>query len=197
MVVFTDGKPDRKKYRQFKIKGFEGANDFASLNETLERRLVRGLRGDESFLPMPDLIIIDGGKGQLHAARDALFSLGCEDIPIVSLAKKQEEIFVPGKEESILLKVGSPEFRLVTGIRDEAHRFAITFHRKLREKRHHTGELDQIEGIGDTRKRMLLKFFGSVKRVREASLEELKTVKGLPDHVAEKVYEHFHGDSAS
>ena len=197
MVVFTDGKPDRKKYRQFKIKGFEGANDFASLNETLERRLVRGLRGDESFLPMPDLIIIDGGKGQLHAARDALFSLGCEDIPIVSLAKKQEEIFVPGKEESILLKVGSPEFRLVTGIRDEAHRFAITFHRKLREKRHHTGELDQITGIGDTRKRMLLKFFGSVKRVREASLEELKTVKGLPDHVAEKVYEHFHGDSAS
>ncbi|MDY3005016.1 MAG: excinuclease ABC subunit UvrC [Christensenella hongkongensis] len=197
MVVFTDGKPDRKKYRQFKIKGFEGANDFASLNETLERRLVRGLRGDESFLPMPDLIIIDGGKGQLHAARDALFSLGCEDIPIVSLAKKQEEIFVPGKEESILLKVGSPEFRLVTGIRDEAHRFAITFHRKLREKRHHTGELDQIEGIGDTRKRTLLKFFGSVKRVREASLEELKTVKGLPDHVAEKVYEHFHGDSAS
>lgn len=197
MVVFTDGKPDRKKYRQFKIKGFEGANDFASLNETLERRLVRGLRGDESFLPMPDLIIIDGGKGQLHAARDALFSLGCEDIPIVSLAKKQEEIFVPGKEESIILKVGSPEFRLVTGIRDEAHRFAITFHRKLREKRHHTGELDQIEGIGDTRKRMLLKFFGSVKRVREASLEELKTVKGLPDHVAEKVYEHFHGDSAS
>lgn len=197
MVVFTDGKPDRKKYRQFKIKGFEGANDFASLNETLERRLVRGLRGDESFLPMPDLIIIDGGKGQLHAARDALFSLGCEDIPIVSLAKKQEEIFVPGKEESILLKVGSPEFRLVTGIRDEAHRFAITFHRKLREKRHHTGELDQIEGIGDIRKRTLLKFFGSVKRVREASLEELKTVKGLPDHVAEKVYEHFHGGSAS
>lgn len=197
MVAFTDGKPDRKKYRQFKIKGFEGANDFASLNETLERRLVRGLRGDESFLPMPDLIIIDGGKGQLHAARDALFSLGCEDIPIVSLAKKQEEIFVPGKEESILLKVGSPEFRLVTGIRDEAHRFAITFHRKLREKRHHTGKLDQIEGIGDTRKRTLLKFFGSVKRVREASLEELKTVKGLPDHVAEKVYEYFHGDSAS
>ncbi len=197
MVVFTDGKPDRKKYRQFKIKGFEGANDFASLNETLERRLVRGLRGDESFLPMPDLIIIDGGKGQLHAARDALFSLGCEDIPIVSLAKKQEEIFVPEKEESILLKVGSPEFRLVTGIRDEAHRFAITFHRKLREKRHHTGELDQIEGIGDTRKRTLLKFFGSVKRVREASLEELKAVKGLPDHVAEKVYEHFHGDNAS
>ena len=104
---------------------------------------------------------------------------------------------MPGREESILLKVGSPEFRLVTGIRDEAHRFAITFHRKLREKRHHTGELDQIEGIGDTRKRTLLKFFGSVKRVREASLEELKTVKGLPDHVAEKVYEHFHGDSAS
>lgn len=192
MVVFTDGKPDRKKYRHFKIKGFEGANDFASMNETLERRLMRGIQGDESFLPMPDLIIIDGGKGQLSAARDALFALGCDDIPIVSLAKKQEEIFVPGKDESILLRVGSPEFRLVTGIRDEAHRFAITFHRKLREKRHHTGELDQIEGIGDTRKRTLLKAFGSVKRIKEAPLEDLKAVKGVPHSVAQTVYRHFH-----
>ncbi|MEG2189720.1 MAG: UvrB/UvrC motif-containing protein, partial [Christensenella sp.] len=137
MVVFTDGKPDRKQNRHFKIKSFEGADDFASLNEALTRRLLRGLHGDESFLPMPDLIIIDGGKGQLHAALDALYSLGCEGIPIVSLAKKQEEIFVPGSSESILLKVGSPEFRLVTGIRDEAHHFAISFHRALREKRHH------------------------------------------------------------
>ncbi|MEG0382557.1 MAG: excinuclease ABC subunit UvrC, partial [Christensenella sp.] len=155
MVVFTDGKPDRKQNRHFKIKSFEGADDFASLNEALTRRLLRGLHGDESFLPMPDLIIIDGGKGQLHAALDALYSLGCEGIPIVSLAKKQEEIFVPGSSESILLKVGSPEFRLVTGIRDEAHHFAISFHRALREKRHHTGELDKIEGIGATRKRAL------------------------------------------
>lgn len=192
MVVFTDGKPDRKKYRRFRIKSFEGADDFASLNEALTRRLLRGLQGDESFLPMPDLIIIDGGKGQLHAARDALFSLGCEEIPIVSLAKKQEEIFVPERDGSILLKVGSPEFRLVTGIRDEAHRFAITYHRNLREKRHHTGELDKIEGVGGNRKRALLKTFGSVKNVKAATLDELKTVKGVPGNVAEAVYRHFH-----
>lgn len=192
MVVFTDGKPDRKKYRRFRIKSFEGADDFASLNEALTRRLMRGLQGDEGFLPMPDLLIIDGGKGQLHAAQDALFSLGCEDIPIVSLAKKLEEIFVPGREESILLKVGSPEFRLVTGIRDEAHRFAITYHRSLREKRHHTGELDRIEGVGLNRKRALLKVFGSVKNVKAATFEELKTTKGVPENVAQAVYDHFH-----
>ncbi|MEG2575515.1 MAG: excinuclease ABC subunit UvrC, partial [Christensenella sp.] len=194
MVVFTDGKPDRKQNRHFKIKSFEGADDFASLNEALTRRLLRGLHGDESFLPMPDLIIIDGGKGQLHAALDALYSLGCEGIPIVSLAKKQEEIFVPGSSESILLKVGSPEFRLVTGIRDEAHHFAISFHRALREKRHHTGELDKIEGIGATRKRALLKYFGSVKRIKEATVEELCTAKGVPAGVAQTVYDYFHKD---
>ena len=192
MVVFTDGKPDRKKNRHFKIKSFEGADDFASLNEALTRRLLRGLRGDESFLPMPDLIIIDGGKGQLNAARDALFSLGCEEIPIVSLAKKQEEIFVPGRDESILLTVGSPEFRLVTGIRDEAHHFAISYHRTLREKRHHTGELDKIEGVGQVRKRALLKAFGSVKNIKAAPLDELKAAKGVPAGVAEAVFAYFH-----
>ena len=192
MVVFMAGKPDRKKNRHFKIKSFEGADDFASLNEALTRRLLRGLRGDESFLPMPDLIIIDGGKGQLNAARDALFSLGCEEIPIVSLAKKQEEIFVPGRDESILLTVGSPEFRLVTGIRDEAHHFAISYHRTLREKRHHTGELDKIEGVGQVRKRALLKAFGSVKNIKVAPLDELKAAKGVPAGVAEAVFAYFH-----
>ncbi|MEG1393576.1 MAG: excinuclease ABC subunit UvrC [Christensenellaceae bacterium] len=192
MVVFTDGKPDKKSYRTFKIKTFEGANDFASMNETLSRRLMRGVQGDKGFLPMPDLIIIDGGKGQLSFARDALFSLGCEDIPIVSLAKKQEEIFVPEQEGSILLKVGSPEYRLVTSIRDEAHRFAVTYHRKLREKRHQTSELDRIDGIGDTRKRALLKYFGSMKRIKEATLEDLQSVKGVPKNVAQVVYDFFH-----
>ncbi len=135
MVVFTGGKPDRKKYRTFKIKTVEGANDFASMNETLTRRLLRGLSGDEAFLPLPGLIIIDGGKGQLSAAVDALASVGCDELPICSLAKKEEEIFLPNRAESILLKRNSPEFRLVTGIRDEAHRFAVGYHRKLREKR--------------------------------------------------------------
>ncbi len=189
MVVFTDGKPDRNKYRRFRIKGFEGADDFASLNEALTRRVLHGLQGDESFLPMPDLIIIDGGKGQLHAAQEALFSTGCEELPIVSLAKKQEEIFLPDRSESILLKIGSPEFRLVTSIRDEAHRFAVTYHRKLREKRHHKSALDSIEGIGDVRKRALLRHFGSLKNIKNATLEELIASKVVPEGVAKQVYE--------
>ncbi|MDL2237448.1 excinuclease ABC subunit UvrC [Christensenellaceae bacterium OttesenSCG-928-K19] len=193
MVVFTDGKPDKKKYRTFKIKTVEGANDFASMNETLERRLLRGVEGDEAFLPMPDLVIIDGGKGQLSAAVDALAAVGCDDIPVVSLAKKEEEIFIPGQQESILLKLGSPEFRLVTGIRDEAHRFAVGYHRKLREKRIKKSELDDVPGVGNNRKRLLLRYFGSLKKIKEASLDEIKAVKGIPQNVAETVFNALRG----
>ncbi len=192
MVVFTDGKPDKKQYRRFKIKTVEGANDFASMNETLERRLLRGLSGDAGFTPLPDLVIIDGGKGQLSAALDAFAAVGCDDIPVVSLAKREEEIFIPDVEESVLLKRGSPEFRLVTGIRDEAHRFAVTYHRKLRQKRIEKSELDNIEGVGENRKRALLRHFGSLKKIKEASLEELNAVKGVPANVAEAVYAALH-----
>lgn len=195
MVVFTDGKPDKKQYRRFKIKTFEGANDFAAMEETLTRRLLRGLKGDDSFAATPDLIIVDGGKGQLSSAMDALASVGCEHIPLVSLAKREEEIFIPGQDESVLLKRGSPEFRLVTGIRDEAHRFAITFHRQLREKRIHKSELDDISGVGETRKKTLLRHFGSLKKVKEASLEELQAVKGIPKPAAEAVYNRFHQEN--
>lgn len=196
MVVFTDGKPDKKAYRRFRIKTVEGANDFASMFETLQRRLLRGLEGDEGFLPLPDLIVIDGGKGQLSAAMDALASVGLEQIAVVGLAKKEEEIFRPFEEESILLKKGSPEFRLVTSIRDEAHRFAITYHRRLREKRIHASELDNIAGIGATRKKKLLTHFGSLKKIREASLEEIRAVDGIPASVAEEVYTHLHSKKA-
>ncbi len=192
MVVFTNGKPDKKQYRRFKIKGFEGANDFASLNEALTRRLLRGLNGDPGFDTMPNLIIIDGGKGQLSAAIDALASVGCEYIPIVSLAKREEEIFLPFHSESILLRVGSPEFRLVTGIRDEAHRFAITFHRQLREKRIHKSELDDIPGVGDSRKRSLLRHFGSLKKLKEAELADIIAAPGIPANVAEAIYAALH-----
>ncbi len=192
MVVFTEGKPDKKQYRRFRIKSFEGANDFASLEEALTRRLMRGLNGDPGFSELPDLIIIDGGKGQLSSAMDALAAVGCEYLPIVSLAKREEEIFTPNEQESILLKVGSPEFRLVTGIRDEAHRFAITYHRKLREKRIHKSELDDVPGVGNTRKRELLRHFGSLKKIKQASLQELQAVKGLPQNVAEELYKTLH-----
>ncbi len=192
MVVFTDGKPDKKQCRRFKIKSFEGANDFAAMEETLARRLTRGLKGDPGFAAMPDLIIVDGGKGQLSSAMDALVSVGCEHLAIVSLAKQEEEIFTPHNSESILLKRGSPEFRLVTAIRDEAHRFAITFHRKLREKRIHKSALDDIRGVGESRKKTLVCHFGSIKSIKAASLDELKDVKGIPANVAEAVYQHFH-----
>lgn len=192
MVVFTDGKPNKKQYRRFKIKTFEGANDFAAMNEVLTRRLLRGLKQDAGFADMPDLIIIDGGKGQLSSAVDAALSLGLDDLPIVSLAKRLEEIFVPGLSQSILLKVGSPEFRLVTNIRDEAHRFAITFHRQLREKRHHKSVLDDIPGVGDTRKKTLLRYFGSLKKLKEASLADIKSVRGIPAPVAETIYNTLH-----
>lgn len=192
MVVFTDGRPDKKAYRRFRIKTVEGANDFASMFETLQRRLLRGLEGDKGFVPLPDLIIIDGGKGQLSAAMDALASVGLEQIAVVGLAKKEEEIFRPFEEESILLKKGSPEFRLVTSIRDEAHRFAITYHRKLREKRMHASELDEIAGIGKTRKKALITHFGSLKKIREATVEEIAAVDGIPASVAEAVYTHLH-----
>lgn len=192
MVVFTDGKPDKKAYRRFRIKTVEGANDFASMEETLRRRLLRGIHGDKGFLPLPDLIIIDGGKGQLSSAMDALASVGMENIAICSLAKREEEIFRPFEEDSILLKRGSPEFRLVTAIRDEAHRFAITYHRSLREKRIHKSELDDIEGIGKVRKQKLIKHFGSLKKIREASLEDIEAVPGIPVSTAQTVYDHLH-----
>ncbi len=189
MVVFSDGKPDKKQYRKYKIKTVEGADDFASMNETLTRRLLRGLREGSA---MPDLIIIDGGKGQLNSACDALISLGCEDIPIVSLAKKQEEIFMPNKSESIMLKVGSPEYRLVTAIRDETHRFAVTFHRQQREKRQTKSELDSIQGIGEARKKALMKHFSNLKNIKNASVEELSKVSGISPQLAQHIYDVLH-----
>ena len=192
MVVFEDGKPAKKAYRRFKIKTFEGANDFAAMEETLTRRLLRGLSGDEGFSDIPDLIIVDGGKGQLSSAFDALASVGCENIPLVSLAKKEEEIFVPGESESIKLTPGSPEFRLVTSIRDEAHRFAITYHRKLREKRIHSSELDSVPGVGEVRKKTLLKHFGSLKNLKAASVKDIEETDGIPKTLAPVIYDALH-----
>ena len=160
MVVFEDGVPNPKSYRRFKIKTVIGSNDFASLQEAVTRRLIRGLSGDEGFTPLPDLIVVDGGKGQLSSVIDVLYSLGVEEIPVISLAKREEEIFIPGKSESLLLKNNSSEFRLITSLRDEAHRFAITYHRRLRENRQKLSEIDRIPGIGASRKKALLnKFF--------------------------------------
>lgn len=189
MVVFKDGKPAKKDYRKFKIKTVKGSNDFASLQETLERRLVRLQNGDgESFNEKPDLLVIDGGKGQLSSTFEILKKLGFEDkIEIISLAKKLEEVFVVGQSAPVILKYGSAELKLLQRIRDEAHRFAITFHRQTRTKEQTKTELDDIPGLGPKKVDNLLKAFGTVENVKKASVEELSLVKGIHLSLAEDI----------
>lgn len=189
MVVFKDGKPAKKDYRKFKIKTVKGSNDFASLQETLERRLVRLQNGDgESFNEKPDLLVIDGGKGQLSSTFEILKKLGFEDkIEIISLAKKLEEVFVVGQSAPVILKYGSAELKLLQRIRDEAHRFAITFHRQTRTKEQTKTELDGIPGLGPKKIDNLLKAFGTVENVKKASVEELSLVKGIHLSLAEGI----------
>ena len=189
MVVFKDGKPAKKDYRKFKIKTVKGSNDFASLQETLERRLVRLQNGDgESFNEKPDLLVIDGGKGQLSSTFEILKKLGFEDkIEIISLAKKLEEVFVVGQSAPVILKYESAELKLLQRIRDEAHRFAITFHRQTRTKEQTKTELDGIPGLGPKKVDNLLKAFGTVENVKKASVEELSLVKGIHLSLAEDI----------
>ena len=194
MVVFIDGKPDKKEYRRFRIKTVQGANDFASMAETLERRIREGFKAEDKergFGAVPDLIVVDGGKGQLSSAVDILESLGMEDIHIVGLAKREEEIFLPGQEQSIILEKNSPELGLITAIRDEAHRFAITYHRSLREKRTISSELDKIKGIGPKRRQALLQAFGDVETIRGAAIDDLAAVPGVDIATAREIYKYF------
>ncbi len=196
MVVFEDGKPQKSQYRRFRIRTVEGPNDFRSMEEVLTRRLLRGFSdGPESgFKNMPDLIVIDGGKGQLSSAVGVLESLGLEDIHIISLAKREEEVFVPGQSQSILLDRGSHELRLLTSLRDEAHRFAITYHRTVREKRVTASVLDGIPGVGAKRKKRLLERFGSVEQIKKASFEEIVAVDGVDIRTAREIIDYFHGE---
>ncbi len=190
MVVFEDGKPARKEYRRFTIKTITGANDFAMMAEVIGRRFRRAVQADEEadgkWTRLPDLVIVDGGKGQLNAALGALQEVGM-DVPISSLAKEQEELFLPGNPVSILLPRDSQALFLVQRIRDEAHRFAVTFHRTRRSKSAIASQLDQIPGVGPKRKKALIRTFGSVKGIREASAEELATVDGINLQLAETI----------
>ncbi|OGO34978.1 MAG: excinuclease ABC subunit C [Chloroflexi bacterium RBG_16_56_8] len=202
MVVFTQGVSDKKLYRKFNIESVAGApDDFASMEEMLTRRFRRwesaqetagqpGAKPDASFAFLPDLIIIDGGKGQLGRAVNVLEKYGLTGkVPIVGLAKQREEIFFPNKSESLLLPRHSQGLYLVQRIRDEAHRYGITAHRKKRTKLGMASQLDAIPGIGPTRRKTLLKHFGSVDKIREATLEELKTV--LPENAAQSIKAHL------
>ena len=187
MVVFEGGKPAKREYRRFKLKTVQGKpDDFASMAEIMERRY-----GNEKDWPMPDLIIIDGGKGQLNAALPVIRAMGVTDVPVISLAKRIEEVFVEGESESIILEHHTPELQLLQQIRDEAHRFAITYHRRLRGKRNLESVLDHIEGIGPKRRKALYKHFGNLDAMRVAELEELESVEGMNKKVALAVYEFF------
>ena len=175
MVVFRDGRPDKDEYRRFRIRTVEGPNDVASLEEVISRRYRR--RAEENR-QMPDLIMVDGGKGQLAAAEKALAGLGVSDVPVVSIAKREEILFTPGHKEGIRLPRTAPALKLVQAIRDEAHRFAITFHRGRREKRSFASELDGIPGLGPKKKTALLTKYKSLEEIREASVEALAQVIG-------------------
>jgi excinuclease ABC subunit C len=198
MVVFEEGRPRNDHYRSFKIKFVPGPNDFAMLQEVLRRRLERlesaqrredaDAVGDRSFTSRPDLILIDGGKGQLSAALEVLESAGYADIPTFALAKEHEEIFAPGRSEPIVQERNSPGMFLVQRIRDEAHRFAITHHRKVRARKALTSPLDSVEGIGPARKRALLRHFGSVQAIREAAVADIVAL-GVPERLAKRLKE--------
>lgn len=187
MVVFEDGKPAKKEYRRFKLKTTQGKpDDFKSMAEIMERRY-----GNETDWPMPDLIIIDGGKGQLNAAIPLIRAVGVTDVPVISLAKRIEEVFVEGQSDSIILSHHTPELQLLQQIRDEAHRFAITYHRKLRGKRNLESILDHVEGIGPKRRKALWVHFNSLEAMKAASIDELAQVDSMNYKTAETLYNFF------
>lgn len=188
-VYFENGKPKKKNYRHYIIREIEGQDDFAALQETLTRFLDEVESNPEL---KPDLFIIDGGKGQLSATNSILQSSSHKDIYIISLAKRAEEIFMPNRSDSIILPRSSSALRLITGIRDEAHRFAIDFHRKRRSKRTLSSELENIPGIGESTKFLLLKALGSIDAIAKAGTDELTAIKGIGPKTAENIYDYFH-----
>ena len=189
MVVFTNGHADKSQYRRFKIRAeLDEANDFVSMSEVLGRRYAPERMADERFGSRPDLLVVDGGKPQLTAAMNQLEALGL-DIPVCGLAKADEEVFVPWDDTPVVLPTGSASLYLIKQVRDESHRFAITFHRELRDKAMTVSILDEVEGVGPTRKKALMRHFGSMKRLRAASAEEISQVRGIPADVAQAVYD--------
>jgi excinuclease ABC subunit C len=199
MVVMEDGLPKRADYRRFKVRTLDGQDDFASMEEVLTRRFRNYLRerdegaqAGKRFAYPPNLLLIDGGKGQLNVAVRVLEELGLEDICVASLAKRFEEVYLPARTEPVRIPRDSEALYLLQQVRDEAHRFAITYHRQLRGKKMTTSVLDDIPGLGPTRRKRLLKEFGSVKKIRELAEDELVSLSWLPDPVARAVYAKLH-----
>jgi excinuclease ABC subunit C len=201
MVVFVKGVPRKSDYRRFKMRGVKGQDDFASMAETLRRRFKRmrdagyqlgespGKKGEyDAWSLLPDLVIVDGGRGQLNAVLEVLDEFDLRDVvPVAALAKREEELFVPDRSEPVLLPRNSQGLFLVQRIRDEAHRFAVEYHRKLRSKRGIASQLDQVPGIGPRRRQTLLKTFGSIEAIRTTSIEELAALPGMTRSAAEQI----------
>ena len=187
LVSFKDGKPDRENYRRFRIRTVDQSDDFAMMAEAVKRHFGRLLRENR---PLPDLLLVDGGKGQLSATVKILVEIGCPPIPVLGLAKKNEEIYLPGRSEPVILSRHTPALRMLQALRDEAHRFAITFHRELRRKEIEKSLLDDIHGVGEVRKKQLLKEFGSVTGLRKATPEEIaRRIPGIGENTAFRIYE--------
>ncbi len=207
MVVFEHGVPKKSHYRRFKIKTVEGQDDFASMREVLTRRFDRwrritageliGARGNQAWAKLPDLLVVDGGKGQLGVAMEVLQAFGLEEqVPVVGLAKRHEELFRPGRPKSLRLDPAAPAILLLRRLRDEAHRFAITYHRQRRQKRGLASQLDEIPGIGPVKRRALLKHFGSLHAIQTASEEALMQVEGISVVLASEICRFFAAQAA-
>jgi excinuclease ABC subunit C len=197
MVVFQDGAPKKAHYRKFGVRQLEGPDDFAAIEEVVSRRFARLTDGtaddyDESFAAMPNLVVIDGGKGQLSAALAAMQGYDLPRVAVISLAKREEEVFVPGRTEPIVLARDSAGLQLLQRIRDEAHRFALGFHRQRREAKARGSIFDDLQGVGPVRRRALLRHFGSAERLLDASQEELEGVPGVPQKTARAIYAQLH-----
>ncbi|MCB7128470.1 MAG: excinuclease ABC subunit UvrC, partial [Candidatus Brocadiales bacterium] len=205
MVTFKNGMPDKNRYRRYRVVGVNQPDDCAMIHEMLSRRYKKASRGDRGK-NIPQLVMVDGGKGQLGVALKVMAHAGITDVDVIALAKArkkynndmqleyelQDRVYVPGSEEPIALPGDSPELMLLGRIRDEAHRFAIEYHRKLRQRMFYRSPLDAIPGIGPARKTKLMKCFGSIQNIRDAGLKDLKEVAGLPERQAEAIYNYFH-----
>ena len=194
MVCFINGQARKSEYRKFKIKSKSTPDDFAMMHEAVGRRYSRLLEENQS---LPDLVLIDGGKGQLNAALDALNKLGIPDLPVIALAKRLDEVFIPGVSSAQNIRRGSPGLHLLQRVRDESHRFAVTFHRSLRTKRNLKSELDDIDGIGPARRKMLMQKMGSMDKIKSASIEDLSAIEGIPPKLAEQIWNYFNTDQTN
>lgn len=197
LVVFDHGMPKKDQYRRFRIRSGDTPDDYRMMREVLTRRFSK-LDDQRAFASLPELLVVDGGKGQLGVAVEVLTEKGLRDqVPVVGLAKEHEWLFAPGRKEPIVLQPGSKGLSLVTHLRDEAHRFAITYHRKLRKKQLRRSTLDQAPGIGEGRKKKLLERFGSLSKLLEASPEQLSEVEGIGPRLAGKLYDYLHSATAA